>query len=207
MKINHLRRVMLACHRLHAQGMHKQSGQALVELVLSLSLLAMLLGAAIDLGLAFKAHQTLTNATAEASTYLSLRPLDPSAAEADDKARERFRYEQGPELRGLASTLDLDADGEVDDNGITATGVQIDETDSDQIDTDSTDFSIGVGSILPVSSGSDCGQRRRFDSANRQCFIVVRATMVYKPFFIKPFVGSEMNITAISVKPIVGAPF
>ena len=50
-------------------------GQALIELALALTLIAMFLRAAVDLGLAYKAYQTLLNSTAEASSYLSLNPV------------------------------------------------------------------------------------------------------------------------------------
>ncbi len=209
MKSKHLRCALRGWHRLNARDAYKQSGQALVELALSLTLLAMLLGAAVDIGLAYKAHQTLTNATAEASTYLSLRPIDPTAAAADAAARERFRNEQGTTLRGLASTLDLDANGVVDDMSITTNRVNIMVADSSQVTIGSSNFAL-VPSLLPSSSNCEARDKRSYTTttgAVRQCFIVVYATMTYKPFFIRPFVGSEMTITAISVKPIVAWPF
>src|SRR3954447_22926543 len=99
-------------------------GQALIELALALTFIAMFLSAAVDLGLAYKAYQTLLNATAEATSYLSLNPVlncavhlcpdgTPSSG-ADREARIRFRAEQSGVLHGSASTMDLDGSG-VDD--------------------------------------------------------------------------------------------
>ena len=190
-------------------------GQALVELALTLTLLVMLLGAAVDLGLAYKTYQTLTNATAEASTYLSLEPIVNCGAAgcdqigpANEEARKRFREEQGSTLRGLASTLDLDANGQVDDMSITTNRVQIKVADSSQINVGSSNFALDPN-LLPSGGNCEARDKRSYTTTGtvRQCFIVVYATMTYKPFFIKPFVGSEMTITAISVKPIVGSPF
>jgi len=209
MKLKRLWHACFGCQKGYTLNAHKRSGQALVELTLSLTLLMMLLGAAVDLGLAYKAHQTLTNATAEASTYLSLRPLDPTAAAADATARKRFRNEQGPTIRGSGSTLDLDANDQLDDISITTNRVQIKVTDSSQVTIGSNNFAPDL-SLLPSSTNCETRNKRSYaDSTGtvRQCLVVVHASMVYKPFFITPFVGSEMTITAISVKPIVGAPF
>src|SRR5580765_37265 len=134
-----------------------QPGQALVELTLSLTFVMMLLTAAADLGMAYKAKQTLINATAEAASYLDMNPAlscsttgcDPLAA-ADAEALKRFRTEQGAVLHGSSSTLDLNANG-IDD--LTETGgatyvstmFQVDEADNTQIDATPSD-SFGVGS-------------------------------------------------------------
>lgn len=214
MKIKRLWYACLSCQKGHTLNEHKRPGQALVELALSLTLLVMLLGAAVDLGLAYKAHQTLTNATAEASTYLSLEPLINCGSTtcdqigpANEEARKRFRNEQGTTLRGVGSPLDLDANGVVDDMSITTNRVQIKVTDSSQVNVGSSNFALDPN-LLP-SSNCDDRKKRSYTTATGtvQCFIVVRASMTYKPFFIQPFVGSEMTITAISVKPIVAWPF
>lgn len=205
----HLRHVhsVFRQHRIRASRV--QPAQALIELALSLTLLTMLLGAAVDLGLAYKTYQTLTNATAEASTYLSLQPVNPDAATLDAEARQRFRNEQGTTLRGLASTLDLDANGQLDDISVTNNRVQIKVVDSSQINVGTGNFTVDF-SLLPQSTNCNPNTRpRSYTVAGTvgQCYIAVRATMTYKPFFIKPFVGSEMTITATSVKPIIGSPF
>src|SRR5436190_20706134 len=81
----------------------------------------MFLSAAVDLGLEYKAYQTLLNATAEATSYLSLNPFincethlcpdgTPSSG-ADREARLRFRDEQSGVLHGSTSTMDLDGSG------------------------------------------------------------------------------------------------
>jgi hypothetical protein len=189
----------------------RRSGQALVELALSVTFLSLLFGAAVDLGIAYKSYQTLMNATAEASTYLHVRPIsncgsttcDPNAA-ADRIARTRFREEQGADLRGSASTLDLDSNN-VDDLqehgwGWIEQRVLIDEADSTQIEINNGNFA--VGDSFSRTSDPKCLNREPIDSSRRQCFIVVRSMIIYRPFVIAPIVGAEMTIRAISVKPM-----
>lgn len=200
-------------------------GQALVELALSVTFLAMLFSAAVDLGFAYKSYQTLLNATAEASSYLVVSPAasctDPSNPcdpqvlmdAADSIARTRFRGEQGNKLRSFGgSTMDLNADNK-DDQTTTPAGfssfdqfikakVQIDEADSSQITVNDSNFAVG-SSFDPSATDEYCQRREKFDSTGGQCFIVVRAEIVYKPFFIGPAIGKQMTIRALSVKPIV----
>jgi hypothetical protein len=189
----------------------RRSGQAIVELALSVTFLALLFGAAVDLGIAYKSYQTLMNATAEATTYLAIRPIsscgstgcDPKAA-ADRIARTRFREEQGADLRGSSSTLDLDSNN-VDDLAEYSWSwieqrVLIDEADSSQIQINDGNFA--VGDSFSRTTDPDCLARKSVNSMSRQCFIVVRSMIIYRPFVIAPIVGTEMTIRAISVKPI-----
>lgn len=195
----------------HQVARRHKSGQAIVELALSITFLAFLFAAAVDLGIAYKSYQTLMNATAEATTYLSVQPLmsggcatcDPRAP-ADREARTRFRNEQGGDIRGSASTLDLDSNN-VDDLGEHGWGwieqrVLIDEADSTQIEVTGDTFA--VGNSFTRTTNPDCLQRKAFDNNGRQCYIVVRSVIIYHPFAISPAVGSEMTIRAISVKPL-----
>lgn len=199
-------------------------GQALVELALTVTFLAMLFSAAVDLGFAYKSYQTLLNATAEASSYLVVSPAatceNPPCSNpqllldaADSIARTRFRGEQGNQIRSFGgSTMDLNADDKDDAvtvpagsgsfNQFIATRVQIDEADSRQITVANSNFAVG-NSFNPAATDALCQQRKRFDASGSQCFIVVRATMEYRPFFIGPAIGKVMTIRAISVKPIV----
>ena len=192
------------------------SGQALVELALSATFLAFLFAAAVDLGLAYKSYQTLINATAEASSFLTVNKAipcgsttcDPFVA-ADREARIRFRAEQGDQLRGSSSTLDLDGDRKDDlaaggnnygENWINQM-VQIHVADSTQVTVSNSNFAIGT--TFNGTSDPNCLQRMKFDVNGGQCFIVVRSQITYRPFAISPVVGSTMTIRAISVKPIV----
>ncbi len=80
-------------------GRRHRSGQALVEMAISVTVLALLLAAAIDLGLAYKTYQTLVNATAEASSYLDLNPTVNCAVEpCPNLADERMRAIAGAHL-------------------------------------------------------------------------------------------------------------
>ncbi|WP_026369702.1 TadE/TadG family type IV pilus assembly protein [Kallotenue papyrolyticum] len=197
----------------------RQPGQALVELALAATFLTLLLSAAVDLGLAYKAYQTLMSATAEASNYLQLRPLascDPSrdgtncAQElADMEARIRFRGEQGDRLGRFASTLDLNANGRDDRSEFGSDAawlayirarVRIDEADSTQVTITNSGFAVG-DTFDPTRTSATCQERHNRD-ANGQCFIVVRTSIDYVPFAIAPIVGRRMTIRAISVQPI-----
>jgi hypothetical protein len=163
----------------------QRPGQALIEFALIISLIMLLVAAAIDLGGAFRAYQTLMNATAEASSYLTVEPLTNCALQAcpggtpasgaDLEARARFRQEQASTPRGLLTTMDLDSSGQDDlaEHGWDwiASRVRIHEADSSQVTLDS-------GAITPDFNGTsdvDCRARKRFDADNGQCFIVVQA--------------------------------
>src|SRR3954452_2099672 len=155
-------------------------GQALIELALAVTIIAMFLSAAVDLGLAYKGYQTLLNATAEATSYLSLNPVlncavhlcpdgTPSSG-ADREARIRFRTEQSGVLHGSTSTMDLDGSG-VDD--VTEHGwswidarVKVQEADSSQVSTTNSNFA--VGGTFNETSDPDCQARKRFNAAGNQ---------------------------------------
>jgi hypothetical protein len=212
------------CTMLASRFRQQASGQALVELALSITFIAYLFAAAVDLGIAYKTYQTLVTATSEAGNYLSIRPLMSCAdgsvtscdaiALADSQARVRFRGEQGDQLRGTASTLDLDSNGRDDlraapagdgRNDTWLSGwVRIDEagTGPGQVNIDNTQLS---ASFDPTAAPQACQERKILDSNQQQCFIVIRSQIVYRPFAISPFVGSEMTIRAISVKPITNS--
>lgn len=209
----------IARQRMLGRYQRRTRGQALVELALAVTFLAYLFAAAVDLGLAYKAYQTLITATAEANNYLTILPLYPcdttaqpscTTDMADSEARIRFRGEQGDQLRGTANTLDLDANGK-DDLGSGANGdgrtedwlkpwVQIDEADSSQVTINNSNFAVDAN-FDPTKTDAGCQQRKNF--SNGQCFIVIRTQIYYRPFAISPAVGNIMTIRAISVQPIV----
>ncbi len=215
--IRRLKRVSLLrrIHQLH----RRSAGQAIVELTLALTFLAYLFAAAVDLGLAYKAYQTLINATAEASSSLKIEPLlscsgcSPAKA-ADSQARTRFRGEQGNQMGGMATTMDLNANGKDDEmefttaaawNNFMETWVRIDPADQSQVTTTNSEFA--VGSSFQPTTKQACIDRHSvyFEGAEvKQCFLVVRSKIQYRPFALAPFVGDTMTITAISVVPTVG---
>ncbi len=196
----------------------RRAGQAIVELTLAMTFLAYLFAAAVDLGFAFKSYQTLVNATAEASSFLAIRPAvscGPNTTaqcardEADRTARIRFRGEQGDRMRSFGgSTLDLNAD-ERDDQTTIPPGfanfeafirsrVRIMVADATQVTTTNSDFAVG-GNFTESAACRD----RLIAGINGQCYIVVLTEMTYRPFALAPVVGDTMTIRAISVKPIV----
>lgn len=194
---------------------HQRSGQALIEFALMISLLMLLVAAAIDLGGAFRAYQTLMNATAEASSYLTIEPLTncaiqtcpggTSASGSDQEARVRFRQEQTTAPYGLLTTMDLDSSGQDDlaEHGWDwiAARVKIHEADSSQVTVENSNF--GLGSSFSGTSNPDCHARKRFDSSKGQCFIVVQAEYTYRPLVLSWILGKTMTIRATSVKAIV----
>lgn len=228
MHIKHSQRILSAfVPKLARRTSRHASGQAIVELTLALTFLTFLFAAAVDLGLAFKSYQTLINASAEASGYLKIRPVvgcDPNASKcdpdpnlaiyrADKEARVRFRGEQGDKMGGFGNTLDLNADGK-DDNtqyGETwfADWIKIDAADESQLNATQSDFAVG-STFEPTATHPSCIARNGIytitNSAGlkeaRQCFLVVRTKIIYKPFAIAPAVGKEMTIRALSVVPI-----
>ncbi len=207
------------------QAVRREAGQALVELALSITFISLLLGAAIDLGLAYKTYQTLMNATAEAGTFLALNPAvncdthstwcagTDAIGGADREARNRFREEQGTALHGSASTLDLNSD-RIDDTTQTIDGmagwvwigtkVKLDEATSDDVTMSGGVYGVSAG--FTGTTDSRCLQRYRFNLAGKQCFIVVRTEMIYHPYITSRLLGNNMPIHAVSVKPIVGGP-
>jgi hypothetical protein len=193
-----------------------QPGQAIIEFALLITLVLLLLAAAVDLGNAYRTYQTLVNAGAEASSYLAHNPLVNCAiagtvcpagtpiSGADREARVRFRTEQGPLVRGVASTLDLDNNG-VDD--VTEHGwafvegrVRIQFADSSQID-------INNPNSLPLNfkgtSDANCQKRKRFDTRGGPCFVVLQTKAIYRPMILSTVLGEEITINAINVKPIL----
>lgn len=214
------RRALKRVGRVTEQRTH--SGQALVEFTLALTLLTYLFAAAVDLGFAYKSYQTLLNASAEASSYLTVMPaMSPCSGctpqqawdASDSEARRRFRGEQGFTMRAFGgSTMDLDSNGQDDETQGSFSGfsnfeafiqakVKINEADSTQIIVGSDDF--GIGGSFAGTSDSNCLQRKRFSTSGGQCYIVIQSEIEYRPFAISPFVGNRMVIRAISVKPIV----
>ncbi len=177
-----------------------QPGQALVEVTLSMTLLTLLVGAAVDLGLAYKTHQTLVNATAEASSYLDLNPKvsgsDPITA-ANSIALQRFQYEQGTSIRKIASTLDLNANGVRDDQ---EGGFNI--ADWVQI-TEANDVQVSNMSTYNPSQAGECANRVAQPTTYESCYIMIRSRMIYRPFFLSPFLGDQMNIRTTSVRRVV----
>lgn len=171
-------------------------GQALVELALTIALLSLLLMAALDAGLAYKTYQTLLNASAEASSYLAQNPYagdPPSKTTADSLATTAFRQEQSGTRTGTSSVADAT--------------ITINMADSTQV-------ILGTGGVYgvsdsfnPAATDSECRvDRHNTYDDGKPCYVVVRATIVYRPFMLTPFFGSAMTIKAVSVKPIVGYP-
>jgi hypothetical protein len=192
----------------------RRAGQALVEMALAMTLLTFLLSAAVDLGLAYKTHQMLINASAEASSYLSQQPIIPCngcsvstmKASADTQARANFRQEVGAGSTGvkIARLADLNDNG-VDDisEGLDLSQwIRIDPADAGQFDP-SNPGSFNIKSFK-ASTQQNCIDRRPLYSGG-QCFIVVRARIIYKPLFaLAPFINGQMTISAYAIKPIVG---
>ena len=193
---------------------HKAAGQAIIEFALIISVVLLLLAAAVDLGNAYRTYQTLVNASAEATSYLTHNPIvncettecpgGTPASGADRQARIRFRNEQGPLVRRVASTLDLDNNG-VDDEkehgwAFIEGRVRIQTADSSVV-------TLANPQSIPTSySGTgdaNCQERKRFDLKGGPCFIIVQVRAVYRPMILSTILGREMSITAMSVKPIV----
>ncbi len=197
-----------------------QSGQAIVELALTLTFIMMLMSAATDLGLAYKTSQTLINATAEAASFLDMNPAlscsttgcDPVAT-ADAEALNRFRTEQGTVIHGIASTLDLNAN-HIDDltesggAAYVASMFRIDEADNTQIDaTSGSTFALGTN-YDPNATDAQCKNRAAVPLSTTNpnvtsCYIVIRSAITYKPFALKTILGDAITIRAISVRRIV----
>lgn len=175
-------------------------GQALVEVILSMTLLMSLIAAAVDLGLAYKTHQTLVNATAEASSYLDLNPKIPAAdpiQSANTIALQRFQREQGITTRRIGSTLDLNANDVRDDQEAgfnIADWVQITEANNIQISNMST---------YNPSQAGECANRIAQPTTYESCYIVIRSRIIYRPFFLSPVLGNQMDIRTTSVRRVV----
>jgi hypothetical protein len=184
-----------------------------VELALIVTLMVMLLGAAVDLGNAYRAYQMLVNASAEASTYLTHRPIancvtqscpgnDPIQG-ANREARLRFREEQSAGLGSAVNLRDLDSTG-VDDlqehgwSWIDAR-IRIVEADDSQVSTNHR----AIGRDFSGTSNADCRARQRLDGNNRYCYIVVLAEFEYRPFVIRWLIGDTITVRAVSIRQIV----
>ncbi len=173
-------------------------GQALVETAIAVVILTLLLMAAVDAGLAYRSYQTLTNATAEASSYLAQNPLAWDAtipaytmAEADKIARQGLKEEQAGSRIGTSAIPD--------------SAIVISEADSSQVST-GTGGVYGLDSSFTRTSNTECQERRNFDGGGDPCFIVIKSSLVYRPFMLTLVFGQEMTIRVTSVKPIVGHP-
>ncbi len=196
---------------------YQKNGQAIIEFALIISVILLLLAAAVDLGNAYRTYQTLANASAEASSYLAHNPLvnclvadtpcpggTPESG-ADRQARIRFRNEQGPIVRSVASTLDLDNNGKDDVAeygwGFVEGRVRVMIADSGQLQ--NLNNPNAITKDFTGSADPDCNKRKRFDSKGGQCFIVVLSRTTYRPMILSSILGREISITASSVKPIV----
>jgi hypothetical protein len=111
--------------------------------------------------------------------------------------------------------MDLNANGRDDRTEATSDGawmtfiqswVQIDEADQSQVTTTNSNFAVD-NSFDPSATVPECQRRDSvyFDASGtlRQCFLVVRTRIIYRPFAIAPAVGNEMTIRALSVVPII----
>lgn len=195
-------------HTLRIRPVHHRSGQALVEMALSITFIALLLAAVTDLGLAYKTYQTLVNATAEASSYLDVNPIvncavvscpggDPIAG-ANAIARQRFQFEQGTSGRKIASTLDLNANRTSDnlEAGFNINQwIRITEADNTQVN--------NMSAYNPGTTTQECRARIAKPTNVSSCYIVIRTQIIYRPFFLTPILGNQMTIRAISVRRIV----
>lgn len=201
---------------------HRREGQALVELALTIVFIALLLSATIDIGRAYRTHQMLTNATAEASSYLSQQPLvacgtacawttQQEKDRADELAIRSFRQETVfANASAVTALKDLNAD-EIDDmtgNGWTAVTfssggwLRFSPADSSQFDP-ANPGSFNIGTFTP-STQAECVNRRRTYPGG-QCFIVVQSKIVFRPLFgLVSFLGDAAQIRSYAIKPIVG---
>jgi hypothetical protein len=206
--------------RMNQKPRQRKEGQALIELALTITFIALLLAAVVDLGLAFKTQQMLINATAEATSYLSQQPLvncgttctvDEMKSGASSVALRNFRQEVGDNIKGgVAELLDLNADGkdDVTQNGWSEASFRsgnwfrIDPADSSQFNP-SNPSAFKISTFTP-STYQACIDRQRTYSSG-QCYIVVRAQITYRPFFaLSRAMGSEIMIRTYAIKPIVG---
>lgn len=199
---------------------HQAHGQAIVEFALIISLIMLLLAAAVDLGNAYRTYQTLVNASAEATTYLAHNPVvncmtavpacpgNSATAGADRIARIRFREEQGPIVRSVASTLDLDNNGKDDVKeygwGFVEGRMRIMIADgSSQVSSGNINNPNVISQQFKGTSDANCLKRKRFDTNGNPCYAVVLARATYRPMILSFVLGREINITATSVKPII----
>jgi Flp pilus assembly protein TadG len=205
-----------------------EKGQALVEFVLSITFISLLVAAVIDIGLAYKSHQMLTNAVAEASSYLSQQPLVPCGktctwtttqeiAEANRRATQRFRDETGASdvpTTGTTSLRDLDSDGSDGEHVAPKSGswLAFDVADSRQFNADDPG-SFNINTFDPNAAHQHCKERRSVykDTAGTvlgQCFVVVRAQLAHKPYFgFVKILGMKSTIRVYAIKPIVGTHY
>ena len=68
--------------KLTAQGPKRERGQSLVEMSISITLLAVILAGVMDLGRAYYTYLALKDAANEGATYASIAPDDSSGIEA-----------------------------------------------------------------------------------------------------------------------------
>jgi Flp pilus assembly protein TadG len=209
--------------RKRARRPSNRAGQSLIEFALASAFLMLLVAAAVDVGLAYRAYQTLVNASASASSYLAQYPYDGTPTKtitgANNKALNAFRNEQSGGTSTIGgSTFDLNANGTNDASefgatyGLTAssgwtTWFRIDEASDAEVAANATNAFNGYTG----TTDSKCRDRYQFDasstSANKKpCYIVIRAKLIYHPFFLSPVFGQSMTITSVTTKPIVGLP-
>jgi Flp pilus assembly protein TadG len=202
--------------------MRKHEGQALVELSLAIMFIALLLTGAIEIGRAYRMHQMLINATAEASSFLSQQPLvpcgtsctwttDQEKARADDIALANFRQETVlANASALTRLRDLNGDNRDDmtSNGWTKLTYSsgrwfwIAPADSTQFDPNNPG-GFNINTFTP-STNTSCVNRRATYTGG-QCYIVVQSKVIFRPLFsFIDFLGDGAAIRAYAIKPIVG---
>lgn len=86
----------------------KRPGQAIVELALSITLIYLLLSAAIDFGLAYFVYQGLSGAAQEGAQFAALKPMNGTASNLGE-VQQRARTEGGltGNRRGFVNLFDL----------------------------------------------------------------------------------------------------
>lgn len=203
----------------------RKGGQSLIEFALASAFLMLLIAAAVDAGMAYRAYQTLINSAANASSYLAQYPYDGTPTKtiegANNKALNAFRNEQNAGTLSIGgSTFDLNANG-IDDGAASEFGATYGLTGSSawtawfRID-EASDAEVGSNAAngfngFTGTADSKCRDRYQFDDSStdtnkKPCYIVIRAKLIYRPFFLSPVFGREMTITSVSTKPIVGLP-
>lgn len=175
-------------------------GQAVVEFALAATLIFVLLSASVDLGLAFLMRQGLLNATEEGAAFGSkskTKVPNPSGGPVVDwfdewEIRNRVRQEAGvradpdnpgEEIGGTRALnlLDLNADG-------------INDIKQGNLITDTIRVTLVQTNSI---NASPCVKGAQIQN----CYIVVRVTGIYKPFFaLAPVFGDRVEVNAYTIK-------
>jgi Flp pilus assembly protein TadG len=173
-------------HYIHTKG------QAVVEFALAATLIFLLLGAAVDLGLMFFTVQGLHNAAQEGATYGSrwLITKDNRRQLNVAEIQERVRTESGASAsNGFVNLLDLDTDGTDD----TSQGTTV-------IDPTGANGSIRVVALQdanrdgnPTNDNQPCTNP---ESTTSPCYVLVTVTKTYDVFF--PFIPAFADTFPIS---------